>query len=262
MATLSFQNEYARVEINSDGGYVTAWDVIDSSEQWHSMLYKGETIKRTGIPLLFPYAGPLENDLFIHSGQVMPQHGFARLVPWHISSELEKSAGLEMNLHSSTLSDEWKKAYPYEFEARIKVSISNTGGLIYTLSVTNLGTTNLPIALGLHPYFSLPHDEKHTITISSEPSFDAEQINWNTWQDFLLFPLNHTVAVNWKNGGITIQATGEMKNLVLWSGEGAEEKPYICIEPISAPFNAINSNPIWVKPNTKWSTTIQFEALR
>ena len=44
---------------------------------------------RGGIPLLFPYAGKLVDEIFVHAGTKMKQHGFARNKAWPAS---EKSA--------------------------------------------------------------------------------------------------------------------------------------------------------------------------
>ena len=47
--------------LSEQGGYITEWKVRDSAGNWRDILYIGTELKRTGIPILFPYYGPSES---------------------------------------------------------------------------------------------------------------------------------------------------------------------------------------------------------
>ncbi len=78
-------NPYSKIElktdgsllgISDDGGYVTDWRVKNSEGEFVPILYVGSELKRTGIPILFPYYGPSDSG--------MGQHGFGRKLQWHV----------------------------------------------------------------------------------------------------------------------------------------------------------------------------------
>lgn len=60
---------------------------------------------RGGIPILFPNAGPLENGLYD-----LPQHGFARRMPWEVTEQDEKSVTMGLSANEQT-----REKYPFDF---------------------------------------------------------------------------------------------------------------------------------------------------
>src|SRR5690606_5004581 len=58
---------------------------------------------RGGIPILFPFAGSLENGRLEASGTLIPQHGFARNQQWTVLSQ--SAATLRLGLESSPSAD-------------------------------------------------------------------------------------------------------------------------------------------------------------
>jgi galactose mutarotase-like enzyme len=107
---------------------------------------------RGGIPILFPFAGRLSNDVFTLDGErvPMPQHGFARKVPWRIAAtETADAAAITLELeHSEATLQVW----PFRFRLTFRYALRDE-----TLTITeryqNLGDRPMPMHPGLHPYF-------------------------------------------------------------------------------------------------------------
>ncbi len=227
----SYKNN--KITINLEGGTLLAW-VNDGQE----VFYQGSTLKRSGVPILFPFANPLENGIFNKSGLPIAQHGFARNCLWkqvlpnsnasnldletnfndNTSTDvksLEKLSGennsptlLHIILSNQDISPEMQLAYPYNFLAEIIVDISIANSLIYTLKVTNNGENNLPIAPGLHPYFPINHEDKSKLRISSQFSknLEMESNNEDKQRSFTSSEL---------------KVESDINNLV-WSGENVD----------------------------------------
>ena len=108
-----------------------------------------------GIPILFPNAGPLsENSNF----PVLKQHGFAREMKW-------KKEKTENGFREILVSDEeTKKMYPYNFRFSMIGNFEEDGSFTLVQEVENMGEDKeIPISMGLHPYFKVPNDEKNNI---------------------------------------------------------------------------------------------------
>jgi len=64
------ESKNACIGVNPDGAYVSSWKVKNPQGQLVDVLYQGKTLRRTGVPLLFPNFGPATG---------MRQHGFGRI---------------------------------------------------------------------------------------------------------------------------------------------------------------------------------------
>ena len=103
-------------------------------------------------PILFPIVGRLPDDLLRYKGVGYPmtQHGFARdsRFEW-----VERSAtGCRLALADSDAS---RAAYPFRFRLEAEYRVAD-GRLKVELTVGNVGDTNLPASVGLHPAFRWP----------------------------------------------------------------------------------------------------------
>src|SRR6185436_17503739 len=67
---------------------------------------------RGGIPLLFPFAGKLENDALLTAGTTMKQHGFGRNMAWSVDEQTPGGARLSLKADADT-----RALYPFDFEA-------------------------------------------------------------------------------------------------------------------------------------------------
>jgi galactose mutarotase-like enzyme len=107
---------------------------------------------RGGIPILFPIAGRLNGDGFMLDGEriFVPQHGFARKVPWGITASDNKgAASITVSLHDTESS---RADWPFPFRLTFRYELRD-GVLTIHQRYENPGNRPMPIHPGLHPYF-------------------------------------------------------------------------------------------------------------
>jgi galactose mutarotase-like enzyme len=254
----------ATATISLDGGNLLSWQTLEPGTQLLAdILYQGSSARRGGIPILFPFANPLEKNIFKESGGEIGQHGFGRDSVWRLRHVQESVVILELS--HNDISQQMQKCYPFEFLAMIRIELLNPTLLSYTLTVENTNKdTALPIAPGLHPYFPLQHVKKPELKLRDTiQKYDLKHIDWESEMEGNFY--------NWKGNQatmdlpemmITIEEKGEHKwyeNLVVWSqSETNRDHDFVCVEPFTRTTNAINADPIVVQPGCTWSTTIEF----
>jgi galactose mutarotase-like enzyme len=95
------------------GGLVTGWRCSGREMLYLDQQRFGDPSRsvRGGIPVLFPICGGLPGDrLPLPQGEfTLPQHGFARDLPWQLA-ELEDGRGVAMELKDSA---ESRKLFPF-----------------------------------------------------------------------------------------------------------------------------------------------------
>jgi galactose mutarotase-like enzyme len=258
---IEIQTKDSKLTVNPDGGQVMSWQVFENS-RWYEILYQGSVQKRTGIPILFPFANPLENNLFNLSGKEIPSHGFGRLSNWQVDT-FENT--IILSLTDKDIDPEYQLAYPFKFQASIQLRLSPKT-LDYELSVTNLSLENMPIAPGIHPYFRLSHDSKNNLSIPEISDFKASEIDWNgdldglffDYQDFSCSLINDNYEVFLKVANNSRKP--DIKHLVVWSqNQNQQDSDFICLEPFTRGSNALNIDPIIVKPTKTWTQRLTFQ---
>lgn len=268
---LSDKSVNARVEVVPErGGIVTAWRL-----QGQDLLYfDAERFAdpslsiRGGIPILFPICGNLPNDLYVHQGKSyhLKQHGFARDLPWTVSDRNTingASLALELQSNEQTLA-----AYPFEFLLRFVYTV-NGNTLTLKQTFTNQSSEVMPFSTGLHPYF---------LTTAKETlSFQVGATQWRNQMDQTLHPFNGTfdmevpeidaaffpvnrsqasLVSDRHNYKITLTNSDIYKGIVFWTVEG---KDYCCLEPWSAPRNALNTKDhlIYLEPGESCQAKVE-----
>ncbi|KAJ5564945.1 hypothetical protein N7513_001187 [Penicillium frequentans] len=150
------------VAIHLYGATVTSWkangqEQLFLSEKAH---LDGSKPIRGGIPLVFPVFGPPPQN---HVTSPLPQHGFARNSNWEYlgksSAEAADSQGdqavkLDFGLSHTMLSEEFRKAWPYEFGLVYSVTLTKTS-LQTQLQVRNEGTQNFEFQVLMHTYLNI-----------------------------------------------------------------------------------------------------------
>ena len=231
METLSFGDVTVEV-VPERGALVTALRVGSRDVLYIDRSTLDDPTKnvRGGIPLLFPFAGKLDNETFTLTGTKMKQHGFARNRAWAVT---KRGVGaLRMTLEADA---ETRAQYPFEFTAHHHVMVV-PGGVQLELELI-AGKDALPISPGWHPYFACATWDKASVHdgFTDEREFDfgvAAPIDGRT-----IFP-----------NGITLDASPEMRHLQFWSQPG---KPFVCMEPFFGPAGTINTDQRgWVAANT------------
>jgi galactose mutarotase-like enzyme len=305
----SYKN--SRVSLNLQGGALLSW--VNNGRE---VFYQGSTLNRSGVPILFPFANPLENGIFNKSGLPIGQHGFARNSLWrqvlpnnevtafspknsinntknlntslikNLSEEEKPPATLHLILNNEDISAEMQLAYPFKFVAEIEIDIKETDCLVYTLKVTNIGAENLPISPGLHPYFPINHTDKSKLQIWAEnfdskseikgltnnnikPEaniiFNGKDVDWNLPSNGIFNKFNKTATAIFTDKTIRITETSlkpDIQNLVVWSQTSDQvDYNFVCLEQFTRETNAINTNPILVKPQHTWTMQVKFEVI-
>jgi len=189
---------------------------------------------RGGIPVLFPYAGKLVDELFVPAGTKMKQHGFGRNKPWALRERRRDFARLAVVQDAET-----RAQYPYDYEADYGVSLLPRG-LQVELLVDNNGTRPLPLSPGWHPYFRCPAAKKAQVT-GDVAGLTADKLGDDREFDFGLVPPS-TGRTRFEVPGLgvlRISFSPQMRHMQFWSQPG---KDFICLEPFYGPTNTINTD--------------------
>ncbi|QET02572.1 aldose epimerase [Cupriavidus pauculus] len=118
---------------------------------------------RGGNPLLFPFIGRHfvdgEAGKWRDAQDVvrdMPQHGFARDLPFATKAVTDDAVTLVLTASAAT-----QESYPFAFTFDVTYRLDDSG-MEAVLRVTNHGDTPLPWYAGHHFYFRLPHTIRST----------------------------------------------------------------------------------------------------
>ncbi len=199
---------------------------------------------RGGIPLLFPFCGPLVDGQWQVDGKtyVMKQHGFARDCQFQV---VETSAGLELTLIDSP---QTLALYPFAFELKLLLSFEGSR-LNLDCHVINHSQSPMPYQWGAHPYFSvggakqfeldLPVTDffdstvktrvKKPVTEQASPDWSGKEVDleyWGLtrdWAQFKDLSTGNTVQVGYDSS---------FPHLVVWS---LPDKDFLCLEPWTGP---------------------------
>lgn len=193
---------------------------------------------RGGVPLLFPFAGKPP------AGSALGQHGFARKLPWEVTSALsdEDTARLECRLTSTP---QTRADWPFDFEVRLAVSLS-ASRLMLEWAFENKGSAPMPLHFGIHPYFQVVAKDRVRVPGASGRAFDntlgvereVSAVDFAAGEVDLHF-------TPWNAGGATLERgdgrrvrlswTEQFGTLVLWTLPG---QPFVCVEPWTSPGQA------------------------
>lgn len=199
-----------------------------------STLEDGTKNVRGGIPVLFPYAGKLVDEVFVPAGTKMKQHGFGRNKAWPAVEKSASRVRLLLKQDADTAAQ-----YPYKFSAEYTVFIL-PNGLQVELLVGNDGDKPLPVSPGWHPYFNCPAAQKGAVT-GDVAGLTADKLGNDKEFDFGLVPpkagrANFNVP---GLGKLLISFTPVLKHMQFWSQPG---KDFICLEPFYGPNNTVNTD--------------------
>lgn len=221
---------------------------------------------RGGIPILFPNAGRLRGDRFEQGGKSysLPQHGFARTLPWSILDQSTADGArmvLELTPTAAT-----RALFPFEFRLVFTYVLAG-GRLTIGQRFTNTGDAEMPISPGLHPYFFVPDAQKAnarlltdatsaydnraggSVTLRGPIDLAAEEVDLQ-----LLDHWPRTVRLS-RAGDLDLDIGLGVPDaiLVVWTLRG---KDYVCVEPWTAPADALNqSQAVRVPPRGTHETT-------
>lgn len=234
------------------GGIITSWQV-----QGQKLLYldaerfaNPSLSVRGGIPILFPICGNLPDNIYTYKGQQysLKQHGLARDLPWEVAdSNTQDQASLTLVLNSN---EQTRRVYPFDFQLAFTYQLlGNT--LEIQQRYTNYSDEPMPFSSGLHPYFKttdkarlqfgIPATEfQDQLTKSTHPfngGFDFAQDEIDVAFKYLS---RQSASVVDASQGVQLQLEWDnnYSTLVFWTLKG---KDFYCLEPWSAPRNALNT---------------------
>ena len=255
------------------GGVITNW-VSENNE----ILYFDEKrfLDRTksirgGIPILFPICGNLNisNSLFGKNYLQLPQHGFARDLPWQYSLN-KKEKSLCLVLQDSEIT---RKYYPFDFEVRIEVTLK-INCLEFKIHIENKTNSEMPINFGLHPYFNISdfknleffdyplncQDQKRNILINTLEDLK----NIHNGIDLLMYSSGKSsFRDNIFKRQVTLNHPYPFDLCVIWSNP---PRQMICLEPWTSPRNSLvdGLRKILIPPNVsqRFDASIQINSFK
>jgi len=194
---------------------------------------------RGGIPVLFPVCGNLPNNrLLLSQGAFeMPQHGFARDLPWQLAP-LSDGNGMALTLTDSAAT---RARYPFAFRLTLEYRLEPSALAIRAQVQHGAGAEAMPFALGLHPYLQVSALAGAAVEGVPEQGFDhltmapvatadvlahlAEGVDLRVEHPAL--PRLHTAQ-----GGLALEMEDPFTQAVIWTDP---PRPMVCVEPWTAP---------------------------
>ncbi|MBD3562708.1 aldose epimerase, partial [Planktothrix sp. FACHB-1355] len=226
---------------------------------------------RGGIPILFPICGNLPDNTYTHKEKqyTLKQHGFARDLPWEVANQVtQDQVSITLVLESD---DVTRKVYPFDFKLSFTYQIrGNT--LQIRQCYTNLSDEQMSFSTGLHPYFytfdktqlqfripATEYQDQRNKTIhpfTGSFDFDTDEIDV-AFRD-VRSPFASVTDTS-RNLRLSLSYDEAYSTLVFWTVKG---KDYYCLEPWSAPRNALNTgeNLIHVEPEATFETLVSLTA--
>ena len=234
------------------GDIVTRWRV-----QAQEILYldeqrfaNPELSVRGGIPMLFPICGNLPDNTYTYAGKqyTLKQHGFARDLPMQAMGSLsEQGVSLQSILYAN---EQTKAVYPFDFQLILTYQIQGNSLVIHQ-QYTNKSAQPMPFSFGFHPYFLTQNKTQLAFEIPAAAYQDQktkEVQSFNNNFDFnrdeidvaftQLTARSATVIDGDRRLKLTLEYDDIYSTLVFWTLKG---KDYYCLEPWSAPRNALNT---------------------
>ncbi len=270
--TYIISNENCSLEIvPKKGGIVTSWQIEN-----HDIFYLDKErftdpnlSVRGGIPILFPICGDLPDNSYSYDLQKynLKQHGFARDLPWEVTSETlnNDSGSLTLTLKSN---QETLLVYPWEFE--VNFTYKFTGNTLrIEQNYTNKSSVKMPFSTGFHPYFSVKNKFKLELNIPSSEYQEKQTKIVHPWSgkfdfsqqeidvSFTSLQGNSTSMIDQETGlELVISFSEQYSTLVFWT---LKDKDFICLEPWTGPRNSLNSGVglIYLDPETTVNSWVE-----
>lgn len=267
---LSDHKAQSRIEVVPErGGIITRWQLRDEEILYldNERFANPDLTVRGGIPILFPICGNLPDNIYtIHNQEYqLKQHGFARDLPWEvIDQETEECASITLRLDSN---DQTKQLYPFDFEVIFTYQLKGNT-LEIRQSYTNNSAESMPFSTGLHPYFATLDKTQLEFQIPSTEYQDQRNKTIHPFTGSFDFQSDE-IDVEFRNlSDVSASVTDKSRKLhlhlsyddaysrvVFWTVKG---KDFYCLEPWTAPRNAINTGEqlILLEPDASLETVV------
>ncbi|AKQ44613.1 hypothetical protein TH63_01565 [Rufibacter radiotolerans] len=150
MNTTYLENEYVRVGVKHLGAELCSFVKNDGNREY---IWQADAAYwNRHAPVLFPIVGRLPQNQYLHEGQTytLPQHGFARDMPFALLNRQEDRLVFELRATAQT-----REVYPFDFALRIIYTLQGHT-LTVTWQVEHLGEGEMLFSIGAHPAFNVP----------------------------------------------------------------------------------------------------------
>jgi galactose mutarotase-like enzyme len=235
------------------GGLVTGWR-CDGQERLYfdaDRFADPRLSVRGGIPVLFPICGGLPGDqLPLEQGSFpMPQHGFARDLPWSVAP-LADGRGVVMALEDGPASRiHFPFAFLLELELRLEPQALSILARVLHRATAEAVNGPMPFSLGLHPYFAVR--DPAAVRLEGLPSrcFDHSPMapadtepqlqRLAAGVDFLCEAAGPVRLLDpLAASGIELATQAPLDLVVVWTDP---PRPMLCLEPWSGPRGSLVS---------------------
>ena len=247
------------------GGLITRWQIQDQHILYLDIerFANPQLSVRGGIPILFPICGNLPDNTYTYKNKqyTLKQHGFARDLPWEVTEQItDNLASITLVLNSN---EQTHEVYPFNFQLTFTYQLQGNSLKIWQ-TYTNNSSKKMPFSTGFHPYFfaedksqlefEIPafqyqdQNSKEIHPFSGKFDFDLDEID----VAFTNITKNSTSIKDKKRKlKIKISYSDLFSTLVFWTVSG---KDYVCLEPWSAPRNALNTEEqlMYLNPGTSY----------
>lgn len=269
---LADESAQSRVEIVPErGGILLSWRIQGQDIFYlDTERYKNPELSvRGGNPVLFPICGNVVDDTYTVGDKTytIKQHGFGRNLPWEVSDRTtDGDARLTLTLRAN---EQTRAVYPFEFEASYTYILQGKTVRIEQRH-RNHSQTPMPFAAGFHPYFLVPDKTQVDVSIPAAQygtkgapelsAFDGTFDYSREEIDIFLRPLQGreaSLSDRRRKLNLTVRYGEAYSTLVFWTLKG---KDFICLEPWSAPRNAMNTGNdlIEVAPGATHETFVEY----
>jgi len=209
-----------------------------------------------GIPILFPNAGPIESPEFPN----LKQHGFARdSSKWNV---IKTHDGFKETLIPDK---ENLISYPYNFKLSMEGQFKNNGSFTIKQKVENLEEEKeLPISMGIHPYFKVLNKDKKNIKFNFEGGELVEE-QAEIWANGKAISIDNpkikdlfaVMEIFIPNvGTLIIEASSEYQKIWVWS---MKDKDFFCVEPVMRNKGGLVDDPEKIKQKESFTATVNFK---
>ncbi|NCS47988.1 MAG: aldose epimerase [Microcystis aeruginosa BK11-02] len=234
------------------GGIITRWQICGEDILYldRERFKEPNLSVRGGVPILFPICGNLPDNTYQHQGRnyTLKQHGFARDLPWQVSKQSSENAAsltLELNSNEAT-----RQVYPFDFQLIFTYQLQGNSLKIHQ-KVINLSPEKMPFSIGFHPYFQVTDKTRLSFDIPSSQYLDQRSKTLHSYSGHFDFNLEEIDAAfpqitrhqssfsdSYHQRQIILGYDDLYTTIVFWT---LKDKNYICLEPWSAPRNALNT---------------------
>ncbi|WP_162937917.1 aldose 1-epimerase [Kiloniella sp. EL199] len=269
---LIIETQTAIASFSLDGGCIASYAIKKDGTAYHILRpYQQESsvsfspLSAASFPLI-PYSNRIKHGKFTFDDQSYQLalnfadhphsiHGTSWQKLWQIKEQSESQIILELNYISrGKTSGDW----PFNFKAVQTFNLTGND-LTQQISVTNTGNDQMPLGLGMHPYF--PKRKNTRLKANAPKVWTTDQTclpqelvecpgHWDLNTNLLVEnlecdnqfePWDGKAQIHWPEDKITVDlsASSNLNRLIVYA---PKNENFFCVEPTSHITNALNSS--------------------